>query len=406
MFHDASPTWSGFAYQGKVGLLVVLNRINTCRGNNIADIYKSWKLEFEWLEDFSIIDGNEYISLHQVKAYIDRGISKYKTAIDQLVRNSLMYYAPQLEHYLHVTANVNFASNCLYNYQIGGRNQKYCPLMSIDELIKSEVRSFLNRYNEEDENDEAIDIHFYKLLSIIDDHVKSRHHVIQTTTINQRVIECIDFVDIINSLTTNSMHFSNERMIYEKKEYFISLVNELCQDLSFELQTKVNNFSRDILNLGDEDFIKFSKSIFPHMKSIYNSTLSILNFQELLHRDHMIDAFFKIIQEIELEGILIQHKFYYYKENKKYLPTGIQSSNVSRISNEIMENPFAVEDLYEMDIFITERIIADSIELEANNISEVSDEDLQVPEEKEYKITELKKVRMININEAKRVLND
>ncbi len=34
LFHDASPTWSGFAYQGKIGLLVVLTRLNKYVGNN------------------------------------------------------------------------------------------------------------------------------------------------------------------------------------------------------------------------------------------------------------------------------------------------------------------------------------------------------------------------------------
>ncbi len=405
LFHDASPTWSGFAYQGKVGLFIVLKRLNAYDGNTINNEFRNWKLEFEWLEDFSIKNGNEYISLHQVKAYIDRGISKYRTAIDQLIRNSLMYYFPQLECYLHVTANVNFDSNCLYNYQIGGNDQKFCPLMSIDDLIKSEIRSFLHRHNEEDENVEAIDTHFYKLLAMIDNHVKHRHHVIQTTNRNHRVIECINFVDIINSLITNSMQFSNERMIYEKKAYLTSLVDELCQNLSLELQTKVNNFSRDILNLCDEDFIKFSKSIFPHIKSLYNSELTISNFQELLHRDHMLDVFFKIIQEIHTEGILSQHKFYYDKESKKYLPTGIQSSNTSRISNEIIENPFAVEDLYEMDFFITERINCESIEIEANNFNEIRDEDLHSPENKANNINELKRVKMIDIMRAKGIID-
>ncbi len=405
LFHDASPTWSGFAYQGKIGLLVVLTRLNRYAENTINNEFRNWKLEFEWLEDFSIKNGNEYISLHQVKAYIDRGISKYRTAMDQLIRNSFMYYFPQLECYLHVTSNVNFDSNCLYSYQIGGNNQKYCPLMSIDNLIKSEIRLFLDRHNVVDVNVEAIDTHFYKLLAIIDGHVKYRHHVIQITNPNNRVIECINFVDIINSLMTNSMQFSNERMIYEKKEYLASLVNELCQDLSLELQIKVNNFSMDILNLSDENFIKFSKSIFPHIKSLYNSELTIQNFQELLHRDHMIDVFFKAIKEIDNHGFLLQYKFFYEKEDKKYLPTGIQSSNASRISNEIMENPFAVEDLYEMDFFITERINCHSIENEANNFNEIRDEDLQNSENKENKINELKRVEMIDIERAKGIID-
>jgi hypothetical protein len=86
--------------------------------------------------------------------------------------------------------------------------------------------------------------------------------------------------------------------------------------------------------------------------------------------------------------------------------TGISSSDKSRVSKAILENPFAVEDLFEMDIFITERISNVFIESEANNINDIDDEELQVPEEKENKITELKKVEMIDIAEAQRRLND
>ena len=161
----------------------------------------------------------------------------------------------------------------------------------------------------------------------------------------------------------------------------------------------------DILNLRDENFIKFSKSIFPHIKSLYNSELTIKNFQELLHRDHMIDVFFKAIKEIDNHGFLLQYKFFYEKEDKKYLPTGIQSSNASRISNEIMENPFAVEDLYEMDFFITERINCRSIENEANNFNEIRDEDMQNSENKENKINELKRVEMIDIERAQGIID-
>ena len=117
LFHDASPTWSGFSYQGKVGLYVVLNKLNTYHGANIRNEFQNFKLEFEWLEDFSIKDGNTYISIYQVKAYNDRAFSKYKKAINQLALNAYLQDYMQvdsyLEHYLHVISDVSFDKRCL-----------------------------------------------------------------------------------------------------------------------------------------------------------------------------------------------------------------------------------------------------------------------------------------------------
>lgn len=49
---DASFSWKGYNYQGKVGLLVALKKIEEIRisEEDLAD----YSLELEWLEDFSI----------------------------------------------------------------------------------------------------------------------------------------------------------------------------------------------------------------------------------------------------------------------------------------------------------------------------------------------------------------
>ena len=65
-------------------------------------------------------------------------------------------------------------------------------------------------YNIADNNDEAIIIHFYKLLAIIDNHVKERHIIIQTQPISTRQIEYINFSEIINSLATNSNQLNQD----------------------------------------------------------------------------------------------------------------------------------------------------------------------------------------------------
>lgn len=76
---DASATWNGFSYQGKVGLYVCLKLIVDALNNeeNIDDFCHEYSIEFEWLEDFSILKDNNYISHHQVKHYNESAFSKY-----------------------------------------------------------------------------------------------------------------------------------------------------------------------------------------------------------------------------------------------------------------------------------------------------------------------------------------
>ena len=69
--HDASPTWSGFLYQGQIA--------------EIGQYY----IEMEKSEDIAIyyedVIGKQYLSIHQVKNQRDTNLSKYKEPLIQLM---------------------------------------------------------------------------------------------------------------------------------------------------------------------------------------------------------------------------------------------------------------------------------------------------------------------------------
>ncbi|AXP79762.1 hypothetical protein CJ739_665 [Mariniflexile rhizosphaerae] len=85
--HDATPTWNGFNYQGKIALLVVLDKLIELKKN--GDSIDEFHLELEWLEDFSIKKNNDYISIHQVKNYGDNNLNSYDEALLSLLCKSL-----------------------------------------------------------------------------------------------------------------------------------------------------------------------------------------------------------------------------------------------------------------------------------------------------------------------------
>lgn len=77
---DASASWNGYMYQGKVALLVVLKKLN-----EVFDVTELW-LESEGIEDFSIGKGGKYESVHQVKNRKDNKIQDYREALSNIVR--------------------------------------------------------------------------------------------------------------------------------------------------------------------------------------------------------------------------------------------------------------------------------------------------------------------------------
>lgn len=86
ILHDATPSWNGYNYQGKVGLYVCLvNILNEARvGVNLPafdTFLDEHHIEYEWIEDFAIKRGDDYLSLHQVK---HKGENKFKDHLEAI----------------------------------------------------------------------------------------------------------------------------------------------------------------------------------------------------------------------------------------------------------------------------------------------------------------------------------
>lgn len=81
MSHDASATWSGFNYQGKVALYHTLTLINEKLKEDENFDFSNYELILENHEDFDIKGPNGFESFHQVKAINQTAFSTYENAL-------------------------------------------------------------------------------------------------------------------------------------------------------------------------------------------------------------------------------------------------------------------------------------------------------------------------------------
>ena len=80
MIHDATPSWSGYNYQGKVAIHYMLCHIIDKLGADAAYTFYGDSIVLENNEDFELFANGNLVSFHQVKAYAEQNFSSYDDA--------------------------------------------------------------------------------------------------------------------------------------------------------------------------------------------------------------------------------------------------------------------------------------------------------------------------------------
>ena len=107
MAFDASPSWSGFNYQGKVALYHALTLINA---EPLETDFSDFSLMLENIEDFEIMRNGILVSIHQVKAYNSSSYGQYSDALLEITLE--LHKQPNLIGKIHtwkpITSKKNF----------------------------------------------------------------------------------------------------------------------------------------------------------------------------------------------------------------------------------------------------------------------------------------------------------
>ncbi|MFU2510924.1 ABC-three component system protein [Pseudoalteromonas sp. ASV78] len=107
MAFDASPSWSGFNYQGKVALYYALTLINEA---SVETDFSNNALMLEKTEDFEILLNGNSVSIHQVKAYNSSAYSQYSDALLEITLE--LYKHPRVIGEIHTWKPINSKLNC------------------------------------------------------------------------------------------------------------------------------------------------------------------------------------------------------------------------------------------------------------------------------------------------------
>lgn len=149
---DASASWNGYVYQGKVAVDVVIDKICQLKKHGELTKLDKYFLELEYLEDFSIMYEDNYESIHQVKNKEDKKLKYYAEALSGLVCK-IGINDCKIKGYLHVRKKIEFDNwtreieSILDTYTPKSLKEKENILKSSEE-IKEKKEEMVKKFND------------------------------------------------------------------------------------------------------------------------------------------------------------------------------------------------------------------------------------------------------------------
>ncbi len=151
--HTAIPTWSGFIYQGRIGLYHVLKQLYSRSENEVNELL----FQIDSIEDFSILRSNPggtpiLVSMHQVKAVKSTAYSTYKNDFEQLEEKWTAIGIQTAEAFFHLaTKNERTKAEIellhpklkIYVYE---NSIESCALNDIDTKIREQIILVLQKH--------------------------------------------------------------------------------------------------------------------------------------------------------------------------------------------------------------------------------------------------------------------
>jgi len=294
---DATVSFSWFLYQADIALLVSLIKIENILKEKKDNELQNWKLEIEWVEDFSLLNNWNYIELYQVKEYKNTQFHFYREAIEKLFININKH-----------KKSIGFL--CTYLEIQDWRSNP--PEYSNKKLLESTFPT---------EDEKSIES---KLL-------KFNYIDILWNNKEQKVFWDYSSIEKeINNKIKNITNISDNTVVAYLREYLTIRIKNYIQEKSINQKKSIStdNAYIDFINI-DKDYLGFSKWIYSFLSEVDNNNIiwKFLNNEEFIKWSILI-SLCKKIQEINLEDI--------YDSKKSYLK--ISKDDYINKSKNIIEN--------------------------------------------------------------------
>ncbi|PGZ90948.1 ABC-three component system protein [Bacillus sp. AFS029533] len=340
--HNAISSWSGYDYQGKVGIYWVLYLINQMEipYQNIKD----FTLEIEHLEDFTIkYQGNPH-TIHQVKSYQEKStISAYKEAILELMGKCAKYESIN-SMYLHTCISIqvpekNELKNLLlatnpdskieqfkeykkllfeedkfeevylklfFNNTDEDSCKKVISVLEIDSEIKTQIKKFYKKnkgflkiqFAESEENVKYI---FHNFLHEINQFVALSHK----KKIKNPEIPFWNFLDTLKNdfVFKFSKKTATSMLKYDLEEYFL----QYCEKEGINPNECIiwNKNWQTICSMSDDEFLLLCKKLSPTI-NVNVESIMVSDYKEMLVKSGVHKTLFPMV--LEADDFALQHE--------------------------------------------------------------------------------------------------
>lgn len=392
---NATPSWSGYIHQGKVGFLVALRQLRECIENNIENL-EDYAIRYENAEDFDIVgDDDQVLSRHQVKAYVNgneredysdlfniqtRKFEKGKEKINvkgyQVHEfdgsgNVARELVSKENIYLHVIVDVpdfnlskddylkkypsrtKYTDNisCVRLYKYNQANDLfYCPLsQENDDIIKdyciAEIKEILklkgNSLNDSDSHLEQVYLRYVG--SLLDHSIGEAHSESGFPEISfGKIISIIE-----EEVPKDEVYEMKNNLIYRWEKYHCDYANDISEE-DFKLMDEINNH---LLSLTKDEFYEFVRMMLPHENSDEN-------FLDLFRKAPIEDIFYVLLEKFK--GFSFK-AYSYLDDNEKSYRTSLISiqdrpGRIAKIIQEIIDNSEFLKATFNHDFLINRDI--------------------------------------------------
>ena len=311
MSSDATPSWSGYIFQGEVALCKAIEKINEL-GDNIPDDYC---LNLEADEDFSLLI-NHVLEVFQVKAYLTNDaikISKYKNVIEELINK--YYYST------NIIQDPSDGRKRITTYSISARNIPIkCNLITDKSIIDYDIRltDFHSRFS-------SIDLDYFELqhgtytlenitrkidvaLKVLRTDLNDGDIELKRNYCNYKILTAIKErhrTGIVKSFSLNEIKewILNSDLAFNEEIAWLSIVKKFFEVLRTYIEEYDENDEIDLKEKLTRYFDELDKLHYDDIKILIKNRI---NSHKLLKKDLKVEDIITYLSENEIIEIIIK----------------------------------------------------------------------------------------------------